>query len=163
MFRVLKILRNHLLVRFVFTKAVIGVNPHFGRSVSIYSPRETRIGNNFYMGAFSQIGCDVEIGDDVIFGSYVSLVGKRDHRYDIKGELIRESGSVRKLTPWCLVDNKTIIGNDVWIGHRAIIMSGVKIGDGAIVAAGSVVTKDIPSFTIYGGNPSKFIRQRYEN
>lgn len=55
----------------------------------------------------------------------------------------------------------TVIGNDVWIGRASVIMPGVKIGDGAIIAANSVVTGDVPSYTIYGGNPAKFIRDRF--
>lgn len=60
-------------------------------------------------------------------------------------------------------DNKgdIIIGNDVWIGYNAIIMAGVKIGDGAIVAAGAVVVKDVAPYTIVGGVPAKMIRKRF--
>ena len=57
----------------------------------------------------------------------------------------------------------TIIGNDVWIGFEAIIMPGVKIGNGAIIASRSIVTKDVPPYTIVGGNPGKKIKQRFEN
>lgn len=56
----------------------------------------------------------------------------------------------------------TIIGNDVWIGHQALIMPAVKIGDGAIIASRSVVTKDVPPYAIVGGNPAKFIRYRFD-
>ena len=55
----------------------------------------------------------------------------------------------------------TYIGVDCWIGAGCLIMAGVTIGDGAIVAAGSVVTKDVPPCTIYGGNPAKFIKNRF--
>ena len=54
------------------------------------------------------------------------------------------------------------IGNDVWIGTHAIILSGVTIGDGAVIAAGSVVTKDVPPYAIVGGNPAKLIRFRFD-
>ena len=54
-----------------------------------------------------------------------------------------------------------VVEDGVWIGHSSIILSGVKIGKGAIVAAGSVVTKDIEAFSIYGGNPAKFITRRF--
>lgn len=55
----------------------------------------------------------------------------------------------------------TIIGNDVWFGYESIIMPGIKIGNGAIVAAKSVVTKDVAPYTIVGGNPAKLIRTRF--
>jgi len=54
-----------------------------------------------------------------------------------------------------------IIGNDVWVGARSIILDGVEIGDGVIVAAGSVVTKNVPSYTVIGGAPAKIIRYRF--
>lgn len=57
----------------------------------------------------------------------------------------------------------TVIGNDVWIGYEAIIMPGVKIGDGAIVAAKSVVTKDVPPYAAVGGNPAGVIRKRFND
>ena len=62
-------------------------------------------------------------------------------------------------------DNKgdIIIGNDVWIGYEAVIMSGVTIGDGAIIASRAVVTKDVPPYTIVGGVPAKTIRKRFSD
>ena len=64
-------------------------------------------------------------------------------------------------TAW---DNKgdIVIGNDVWIGYGAVIMTGVHIGDGAIIAARAVVTKDVPPYTIMGGTPAKEIRKRFD-
>lgn len=62
-------------------------------------------------------------------------------------------------------DNKgdIIIGNDVWIGYDAVIMSGVKIGDGAIIGTRAVVTKDVPPYSIVGGIPAKVIRKRFSD
>lgn len=57
----------------------------------------------------------------------------------------------------------TVVGHDVWLGYGAIIMSGVTIGSGAIIAAGSVVTKDVPPYSIVGGNPAKVLRQRFSD
>lgn len=57
----------------------------------------------------------------------------------------------------------TIIGNDVWIGYDALIMPGVKVGNGAIIATRSVVTKDVEPYTIVGGNPAKLIKKRFED
>ncbi|MCI8856135.1 MAG: CatB-related O-acetyltransferase [Clostridiaceae bacterium] len=55
-----------------------------------------------------------------------------------------------------------VIGNDVWIGRKSIIMPGVRIGDGAVIAAYSVVTKDVPPYTVAGGNPAAVIRKRFD-
>lgn len=55
----------------------------------------------------------------------------------------------------------TIIGNDVWIGHRATIMPGVTVGNGAIIATNAVVTKDVPPYAMVGGNPAKVIKKRF--
>ncbi len=55
----------------------------------------------------------------------------------------------------------TVIGNDVWIGYNAVIMPGVQIGDGAVIASNSTVTKDVAPYTIVGGNPAKEIRRRF--
>lgn len=62
-------------------------------------------------------------------------------------------------------DNKgdIVIGNDVWIGYEAVIMSGVTIGDGAIIGTRAVVTRDVPPYTIVGGVPAKPIRKRYDD
>lgn len=57
----------------------------------------------------------------------------------------------------------TVIGNDVWIGFETVIMPGVKIGDGVIIAAKSVITKDVPPYTIVGGNPASLIRKRFSD
>lgn len=55
----------------------------------------------------------------------------------------------------------TVVGNDVWLGHQVTVMPGVRIGDGAIIAAGAVVTSDVAPYTIVGGNPARLIRQRF--
>ncbi|TVT20068.1 CatB-related O-acetyltransferase [Amycolatopsis rhizosphaerae] len=56
----------------------------------------------------------------------------------------------------------TVVGNDVWFGYRALVMPGVRIGDGAIIAAGSVVTADVPPYAVVGGNPATLIKKRFE-
>ncbi len=56
----------------------------------------------------------------------------------------------------------TVVGNDVWIGYGALVMPGIRIGDGAIIASASVVTKDVAPYAIVGGNPAAFIRRRFD-
>ena len=55
------------------------------------------------------------------------------------------------------------MGNDVWLGYESVILSGVTIGDGAIIGARAVVTKDVPPYTIVGGVPARPIRKRFDN
>ena len=78
--------------------------------------------------------------------------------------LFYEEWELRKSNITTAWDNKgdIVIGNDVWIGYEAVIMAGVHIGDGAIIAARAVVTKDVPPYTIVGGTPAKEIRKRFD-
>ena len=57
----------------------------------------------------------------------------------------------------------TVVGHDVWFGYRATVMPGVRIGNGAIIASGSVVVDDVPDYGVVGGNPAELIRRRYSN
>ncbi len=84
----------------------------------------------------------------------VQFVGKDDHVTNIPGKSIWNSGRGDS--------KKTYVGNDVWIGNSAIILAGVTIGDGAIIAAASVVTKDVEPCTIVGGNPARKIKDRFK-
>jgi acetyltransferase-like isoleucine patch superfamily enzyme len=89
-----------------------------------------------------------------MIGPRVSIVGA-DHIYDKPGIPIIFSGRPEL--------NPTIIEQDVWIGCGAILIAGVRIGRGAIVAAGAVVTKNIPAYEIHGGVPAKRIADRFAN
>ena len=57
----------------------------------------------------------------------------------------------------------TVVGNDVWFGRESVILPGVKIGDGAIVAAYSVVTRDVPPYGVVGGNPARLLKKRFDD
>ena len=117
-----------------------------------------------------------EFGDKLIIGKFCQIaqgtkfiMGAANHRlgsvttypFNVFG------GAWTKNTPPHLSQlpkkGDTVIGNDVWFGRECVIMPGVKIGDGAIVAAYSVVTKDIPAYTVFGGNPAKFIKNRFDS
>lgn len=118
------------------------------------------IASDFHAAAYSYVGPGCLISPGVTLGVYsmigpgVKIVGN-DHVFDFAGKPIIFSGRPRF--------KPTIIGNDAWIGANAIILVGVQIGDGAIVAAGSVVTKDVPSFAVVGGVPAEFIRKRFDD
>lgn len=90
-------------------------------------------------------GTSITIGDHVTTGRDVALFTS-DHDPD-------DPAFGRREEPIC-------IGERVWIGSRAIVLKGVTIGDGAVISAGSVVTKDVAPYTIVGGNPARYIRDR---
>jgi len=86
-----------------------------------------------------------------MLASFVALVGG-DHRIDSISVPIRLSGRETMKTIY--------IGDDVWIGHGAILLHGCRIGTGSVVAAGAVVTKDVPEYAVVAGNPARVLRYR---
>ncbi|WP_314587999.1 sugar O-acetyltransferase [Paenibacillus terrigena] len=106
------------------------------------------VGNNFYAGYNCTIldMAEVRIGDDCMIAPNVGIY-TAGHSVEPKDR--NKSGYGIPIT----------IGNNVWIGGSCVILPGVHIGDNSIVAAGSVVTKDVPANTIVAGNPAKIIRQ----
>lgn len=140
----------------------IGENFHAGRGVVLWAKNRISIGRNFYIGRYSQIECDAQIGDDVMFSNYVALVGRYDHHFQQPGTPIRLASQIRDADyDWKGLKSSVTIGNDVWIGYGSILLSGVSVGDGSIIAAGSVVTKDVPEYSIVGGNPARKIADRF--
>ena len=122
------------------------------------------IGDNFYIGKYSQIECDAEIGNNVMMANFVALIGRHDHDYSEIGVPTRLAGKIRDADYRGRgLAEKVIIEDDVWIGHGSIILSGVRIGQGSVIAAGSVVTRDVEAFNVYGGNPARKIKQRFES
>ena len=119
-----------------------------------YISRDLVTEKNVYIGPRCFIYPKVKIGAYTLLANDVRIMGG-DHRYDIPGMPIIYSGRA-ELKP-------TTIGRDSWIGAYTIIMCGVKIGDGSIIAAGSVVTKDVEPFSIYGGVPAKKIKGRFKD
>ena len=107
-----------------------------------------------YVGAGCLIYPGVKIGRYSMLAQNVQIIGS-DHIFDKVGIPATFAGRP-SLEP-------TYIGRDVWIGANSIILTGVRIGDGAIIAAGSVVTKDIEQFSIVGGVPAKFIKRRFSS
>lgn len=110
-----------------------------------------KIGNNSQLGADSRIGPCTELGNDVVMGPEVVIMTTA-HAFEDPIKPIRRQGA--------LPIQPVRVGNDVWIGTRVTIMPGITLGDGCIIGAGSVVTRDVPPLAIAAGNPAKVIRQR---
>ncbi|WP_303817218.1 CatB-related O-acetyltransferase [Selenomonas ruminantium] len=147
-------IKRRFLLKKLYPKVV------FDRDVNLYSKNlldEIEIGEYSYIGngtsiTKSKIGRYCSIGENVCINP---------------GEHIIEEVSTNAIfydDPWNVLTRKSVkIGNDVWIGTRAIILGDVNIGDGAIIAAGAVVTKDVPAYAIVAGVPARIIRQRFED
>lgn len=129
----------------------IGKRYTVGRGIFISRKNKITIGDDFYMGNYCHLASNAEIGNDVMFASYVSLVGG-DHDITNPDILLRQSGRGTFKT--------TIIEDNVWLGHGVVVMHGVRIGSGAVIAAGAVITKDVPENEIWGGNPSRLLKVR---
>lgn len=158
----LKRVRIWILKITVWKRFDFGEYFHAGRSVVLWAPDELKIGKHVYIGRNSQVECNAVIGDYVIMANNVSLVGRYDHNYQQVGIPVRQAKQVRDADyDWKGKGLKVEIEDDVWIGYGVIILSGVKIGEGAVVAAGSVVTKDIMPYGIYAGSPAKKIADRF--
>lgn len=124
------------------------------------TPERVSIGNNVSLGEGTRIlstRADVTIGNDVMFGPGVTVI-TGDHRIDIVGRTMISVTDDEKLPE---NDADVTFGNDVWIGAGAVILKGVNIGDGAIVAAGAVVTSDVAPYEIWGGVPARSLRRRF--
>lgn len=108
------------------------------------------IGDHSGIGINAQLGI-VHIGNNVLIGTdFIAIT--RNHEFLDKSSLIRKQGYRD--------DQPIFIGNDVWIGHRVIVLPGVHIGNGTVVGAGSVVTKDTPEYSVVAGNPARVIKFR---
>ena len=127
---------------------------------TFYMASGSHISNDLVAGKYSYIGPYCMIGPKVCLGNYVMLAPRvavvgGDHVFAKPGVPI--IFSERPEMP------STIIEDDVWVGYGATLMAGVKIGRGAVVAAGAVVTKDVPPYEIHGGVPARKIRERFES
>lgn len=164
MIQLIRNLRFFFLIRFRWKRYSFGRNPYIGRCVYMWARNSITIGDNFYIGKFSQIECNAEIGDNVMFANRVALAGRYDHNFNEVGMPTRLATNIRdKKYNWKGLNDKVVIESDVWVGYGSVILSGVRIGKGSIIAAGSVVTRDVEPYTIYGGNPARKIKDRFEN
>jgi acetyltransferase-like isoleucine patch superfamily enzyme len=115
-------------------------------------PERLSLGANvfFNRGVFVTARAPISIGDNTSVGSY-TIINSGDHRYQDRTTPVRTQG--HELRP-------IVIEEDVWIGSHAVILKGVRLGRGCVVAAGAVVAADVPPFTVVGGVPARPIAMR---
>jgi maltose O-acetyltransferase len=131
--------------------------PNFGRSVRVNpkanfgSGLRIEVGNNCNLSSGLRVIGDLKLGNDVMMGPEVVFISYNHEVSDLTVPMRMQGATESRPIQVC---------DDVWIGMRAMIMPGVTIGAHAIVAGGSVVTKDVPEWAIVGGNPAKVIKYR---
>lgn len=113
------------------------------------------IGKHCNFGAFNHISASnkIEIGDGLLTGKWVSIID------DSHGDTTLESLMKMPMDRPIVSKGPITIGKNVWIGDKATVLPGVTIGEGAIVAANAVVTKDVPAYSVVGGNPAQIIKR----
>lgn len=154
--KILKKLQGRAIINsFISKKAKIASGSHIVNS-KIF--KYTDIGYNCQI-IETEIGKYCSIGMNVIIGGAEHTIDwvSTSQVFNNHKDSIKKKFSTHEYNPY----KKTIIGNDVWIANNVLIKSGIKIGDGAIIGMGAVVTKDVPSYEIWGGNPAKLIKKRF--
>lgn len=131
-----------------------GMNVNIEHGADFGSGKGVEIGDRSGLGVNCKVGSPLSIGNNVMMGSNVLILTVGHKFSDVSIPMIRQGNLPAK---------KVTIGDDVWIGDRAIILPGVNIASGSIVGAGSVVTKDVPEFSIVGGVPARIIRNRKDD
>lgn len=126
-----------------------------GRNVDI--EKNARFSHRIKLGTHSGIGMGARLYGPITIGDYV-MMGPECWIYTQNHETGDVSVPMREQGPQ--PERPVTIGNDVWIGGRVTILPGVKIGNGVIIGAGAVVTKDVPDYAVVGGNPARILKMR---
>jgi len=140
-------------IRRFFVKGMVdkcGKNVNIEHGAFLASGMGIEIGDNSGIGLNCRVAGPLSIGTDVMMAPGVMIFTQNHETSDLSVPMRLQTAPKKKVT----------IGNDVWIGANALIMPGVSVGDGAIIAAGAVVTKNVDSYAVVGGNPARVIKYR---
>jgi acetyltransferase-like isoleucine patch superfamily enzyme len=154
----------HCLHRLWAVRANVSVGRrfHVGPGSVLWASTSLVLGDDVYVGKHCTIEVNGYIGDGVMIANNVGIVGRHDHDVSAVGRTVRRS-------PWIgdrmgtqpAQDEQVLIEGDNWLGFGAIVLSGVTIGRGAIIAAGSVVTRDVAPYAIVAGVPARQVGTRF--
>lgn len=139
-----------------------GKELYLGIGTILSAPNRLTLGNHIYIGKNCTIECDGQIGSNVVVANQVGLIGRWDHNYREVGVSIRDASWIGE--EGYLGEGKglkLIVEDDVWIGYGSILLTGVRVGRGAIIGAGSVVIKDVPPYSIIVGVPARVVGMRF--
>lgn len=138
-----------------------GEDVFLGRGTRLIGAKNISIGNSVSIGENSVLmttKAKIYIGNHVMTGPGITMISG-DHRTDVVGKYMNAIKEVEKGDKY---DKDIVLEGDNWLGANSTILKGVTIGYGAVVGAGSLVVKDIPPFSIVGGNPAKVIKMRFD-
>lgn len=134
-----------------------GMNVTIGAECVFLPPSNVEIGDDVYIGPecwFMTTEAQIRIGSGVIFGPQVAII-TGNHNIGVPGKRMFDVIEKRPFD-----DEDVTIEDDVWIGFRATILKGVTVGTGSVIAAGAVVTRDVPPYQVVGGVPAKILYSR---
>lgn len=141
---------------------IIGKDTWVQGELMVFPKGKITIGDNCFIGELVKIAAakSIEIGNNVLIAHGVNILDNNSHPIDFieRREDYKKIFSKGFDEKYSLNEKSIIIEDDVWVGFNVTILKGVKIGRGAIIAAESLILKDVPEFTIVGGNPAQFIK-----
>jgi acetyltransferase-like isoleucine patch superfamily enzyme len=143
----------HVYVRKGYGRVILGKWVHLGVNTALRCHEGTlSLGDKSNLGRGISINCylDVEIGDSALFADDV-YISDFDHRFDDLTQTIKDQG---------IVKSRVRIERDVWLGTKVTVCRGVVVGEGTVVGANAVVTKDLPAFSVAVGVPARVIKDR---
>ena len=141
-----------------------GPDVHIGAGCRFWASQGISIGAQSYIGKDVSIETNAQIGRYALIANRVAFVGRNDHEHSRIGVPMRFGRWVggADADPE-VASSLVVVEDDVWLGYGCIVLSGVRIGRGAIVAAGALVVADVPPYGIVGGTPAKVIKQRFDD